>query len=956
MRFGVLGPARAVRADGRPVATGGARLRALLAMLLLDAGRTVPVDRLIDGLYGDDPPAGAVNAVQSNVSRLRRDLPVDYDGTGYRLAVDPEEVDAHHFARLAAEGHRALAAGDHERAAGLLRDGLALWRGDALADVRGAPFAAAAAARLTELRRQAAEDRIEAELPGGPSPATIAELRELIDAEPLREHTWALLLRALAAAGRPAEALIAYERARRTLAEELGADPSAELAAAHTAVLRGTAAPARHGLPAQLTSFVGRRAELERVAAALAGGRLVTLLGPGGAGKTRLAVEAAGRHPGEVFFVDLTPVGDAEVPRAVLDALGLRDVGLRDRSVRDGAGCPGAAERLTAALSTRDVLLVLDNCEHVVGAVAALAGRLLAGCPGVRVLATSREPLALTGEVRVPVSGLPEEAAVRLFADRAADVAPSFALTPDNTAAATRICRTLDGLPLAVELAAARLPVLSPTELARRVDDRFALLNAGSRTAAERHRTLHAVVAWSWDLLTGPERALARRFSVFAGGAALDAVESVCGLGARTLDVLAGLVAKSLVERDGDRYRMLETIRAFGAERLAEAGERDTVERAHAAYVLELARTAEPQLRGRDQLRWLARLDADRDNLLAALRRGDPATGLRLVAALSFYWWLRGSRGEAAALAGELLRAVPHPPAELEEEYVLCTLTAALTGDAEPGEHSFRYLLALDRPPAYPFLLYLSAMAAGPPVGDVTTLQTGLRERVRGDRWCEALCAIGFGWMALLFGGDTGAAGEQFAAARTGFGRLGDRWGTMLAQNGLAEVATWRGDHAAALAPMDEALRLAAELGSLVDIADLLRSRADGRLRDGDLAGAAADFARVVDTARACGAPELVAAGRLGLGELAWRRGDHAGARELCTAALAECPAGWFSADGVRTAILATLARIAEDGGDDAEAARRYREVVAAAGGPDGGRARGEAEAALARLTARTGR
>ncbi len=947
MPYGVLGPTLA----GRSSVAGGARLRALLARLLLDAGKVVPLPRLIDDLYGDTPPSGAVNAVQSNVSRLRRDIPISFDGSGYRLDIEPDQVDVHRFTQLTAAGRAALRASDHAAAATLLTEALALWRGEALADVRSSPFAAAAADRLEELRRQAVEDRIEAELHVRPSGDAVEELRTLVDAAPLRERTWTLLMRALVAGGRPAEALTAYEQARRILADELGADPSVELSAMHASVLRGPAPTPprlRHRIPAQLTSFVGRDEELTRVDGALGSARLVTLLGAGGAGKTRLALEAVARHQGDVCLVELAATGPGDVPRAVLDALGLRDMGLRER-----AGGPDTLDRLLAALAARELLLVLDNCEHMIPAAAGLAGRLLAACPGLRVLATSREPLGVTGEVRLPVSGLPTAAAVRLFADRAAEVVPGFTVGADNEAAVRRIVRTLDGLPLAVELAAARLPVLPVDELARRVDDRFRLLSRGSSTAAERHRTLRAVVAWSWDLLTEPEQKLARCFTVFRGGGGLDAIERVCGLGPDTLDVLDGLVRKSLIERDGGRYRMLSTIHAFCAEQLDDDAR---TAQAHAAYFLELARTADAHLRGPAQLDWLDRLDADRDNLHAALRQGSDEVGLRLVSALSFYWWLRGARGEASALARELLERVGSTaPEGLAEEHVLCTLNAGLAGPVVAGQHPVRYLESLDRPPDQPFLLYLSALAAGPPTDSADQLlemQDGLRSRLRGSPWAEALSGVGSGWLAI-FGGRSPWAAQEFERALTAFRALGERWGMMLSQSGIAELATLRGDHAAAQAPMDEALRLAAELGSEVDLADLLRGRGEARMLTGDSAGAAADFAEAITLATNCGAPELVASAHLGQGRLALRAGDHATARELCLVALEECPAGWYTADGIRLTIFVTLGRVAEAVSDAAEAAHWYRQVRPDVPGPDGERAVAEAAAALAALESR---
>ncbi|MCY1139235.1 BTAD domain-containing putative transcriptional regulator [Actinoplanes sp. Pm04-4] len=930
MPYGVLGPTLA----GPAVAAGGARVRALLARLLLDAGRVVPLPRLIDDLYGENPPAGAVNAVQSSVSRLRREVPISYDGSGYRLDVGPDEVDVHRFTRLAADGRSALRTGDFAAAASLLTEALALWRGEALADVRSAPFAVVAADRLEEQRRQAAEDRIEAELHVRPSADAEGELRTLLALAPLREHTWALLMRALAAGGRPAEALAAFEEARRVLAESLGVDPSPELQAVHTGILRGDAGPARRRLPAQLTSFVSRP-ELDRAREALRTARLVTLVGPGGAGKTRLSLEVAGRHPGEACLVELAGIGPDDVARSVLDALGLRDTGLRDRS----AG-PDTLDRLLAALSTRELLLVLDNCEHLLGAAAALAGRLLVACPGLRVLATSREPLGVTGEVRVPVAGLPIEAGVRLFAERGASAA-GFALTAADEAAVRQIVRTLDGLPLALELAAARLPVLPVDELARRVGDRFRVLSRGSSTAESRHQTLWNLVAWSWDLLTPGEQSLARDFTVFRGGAGLDAIEQVCGLGAETLDVLDGLVSKSLIERDGSRYRMLSTIRAFCAAQGPASADR------HASYFLQLARTADAHLRGPDQLIWLDRLDADRDNLHAAVRHGSGEVALRLVAALSFYWWLRGARGEAAALAGELLgRVGPSAPPGLAEEYLLCRLNA---GPSQRDEHPARYLQTLDRPPAQPFLLYLSAFAAGPPEStddDLMEVQESLRARLRGSPWCEALASVGSAWIGL-FRGDPAWAEREFALALVSFQALGERWGMMLAQSGLAELAIARGDRQAARSPMDEALRLAAELHSDVDLAEMLRTRGDARMLGGDPDGAAADFTESMALATACGAPEVVASSRLGLARLALHQGDRAEALELARIALAECPSGWYTADGVRLSIKLVLGQAAAD---PQEAAHWYRQVVEEASGPDAINVVAAARAALESL------
>ncbi|MFD5544147.1 BTAD domain-containing putative transcriptional regulator, partial [Streptomyces sp. NPDC127079] len=639
MRFGILGPLDLRTDDGTPLDPGGPRPRALLALLLLDAGRAVSTRRLIDGLYGAEPPAGAANALQSQISRLRRRLAphaeIEAGATGYRLVTPRDSVDAHRFEELSAAGRAALAAGDHTRAAARLREALALWRGPALPDL---PDAGAEAARLEELRLAAVQDRIEAELALGGGAELVPELRALLAGRPLSERLYGQLMRALHASGRPAEALTVFEEARRALADELGADPSPELAELHLELLRGTG-PERPRLPVQLTRFVGREPELTRIAALLADARLITLTGPGGAGKTRLAIEAAQHHPA-ACLVELAPLTDgARIPYAVLAALG----------VREGLRTPAAdtTDRLLAALEDRELLLVLDNCEHLVAQAAEVVSLLLAVCPGVRVLATSRESLGITGEILVPVPPLPPEPAVRLFLDRARAVRPGF----DGHARVPGICAALDGLPLAIELAAARLRTLTPDELADRLDDRFRLLSRGDRAKAPRHRTLRAVVEWSWDLLDEEERELARRLTVFSGGATLAAVEAVCGL-PYPEDVLASLVEKSFVEVSEGRYRMLETIRAFAAEEPRDLGD------AHAAYFLRLAEEAEPHLRGGGQLRWLARLAAEHGNLDAALGhlvRHDTDGALRLMGPLSWFWRLRGLHGERVATARALL-------------------------------------------------------------------------------------------------------------------------------------------------------------------------------------------------------------------------------------------------------------------------------------------------------------
>ncbi|GAA2317960.1 BTAD domain-containing putative transcriptional regulator [Nonomuraea roseoviolacea subsp. roseoviolacea] len=968
MRFEILGPARVLGEDGAPVPLGGPRVRALLALLALDAGRVVGADRLIDGLYGERPPEGVANALQSQVSRLRRALGrerVEFHPAGYLLAADPEDVDARRFTRLAAEARTALAAGDTLRAAGLLHDALALWRGAPLADV---PHAEPVVAALEELRLAAVEDRVQADLELGRHREVVAELRQLTAAHPLRERPHAQLMRALYGSGRQAEALTAYERARRVLDDELGIDPGPELSATHLAVLRGDPSlwpspgvgarrpdmvPAgdvswtgpggeearaggsstgerpvldgggrlgRRGLRAQLTSFVGRAEELRQVGAYLREARLVTLVGAGGAGKTRLALEAVGRTDGDVCFVQLDPLAaGGDVAKAVLAALGVRDPLLSGPEWPNG----DPAARLVAALAGRDLLLVLDNCEHVVEAAAELADALLAACPAVRVLATSREALGITGERVVPVAplGLPRpgaadplgSAAIRLFADRAAAVRPGFAVDEGNAAAVAGVCRALDGLPLAIELAAARLRTMSLDDLAARLDDRFRLLAKGSRTALPRHQTLRGVVAWSWDLLDEDEQRLARRMAVFAGGATPEAAERVCGVPEETLFALAD---KSLVEVVDGRYRMLQTIRAFCAERLAEAGEVARVRKAHAAYYLEFALTADRHVRGAEQLAWLARLDEESGDLDAAVRwaaeTGHAELGLRLLAAAACYWWMRGHRLTCAELALAVLSSVPaRAPEGLVEEYAMCVLVAAWVHEPDPALRArlaeLRRLLPLDYLPSrVEFLTLLLPMFAGPP--DSAEWARDLPTAAEGSMtpWSRALSHCG---VALVeqFAGRTEEAKAGFTRALAAFRELGERWGTTLVLTGLGDLAFREGDYVAAYELAGQALETARELGAVPDMAESLCRRADAAARLGRPEEARAGYERADEVARRIASNETTARAQAGLGELATARGDLAEARARLEQGLAECPPGWYSAEDVRDRLLSDL-------------------------------------------------
>ncbi|MGW9154829.1 AfsR/SARP family transcriptional regulator, partial [Streptomyces virginiae] len=514
MRYAILGTAQAIHDDGTPVAVGGARLRALLTALALRPGRVVPARLLVAEVWDGDPPADAVAALQALVARLRRALghaAVRSAEGGYQLAAEREDIDLYRFERLARAGN---AAPDPGRAAALYEEALALWRGPALADL---PDPAAEAARWEAVRMDARRGRLAAALALGEAERSLPELTALCAQHPLDEPLHTLRIRALRDAGRPAEALAEYDSLRRELSDRLGTDPGPELRALHTELLTSAArpptaaatavaaaaasvagappaaptlasapAPASAGnLRARLTTFVGREDDIRVIGDDLARARLVTLLGPGGAGKTRLSQEAAeaqdeGAWPDGVWLVELAPLdgpGDPEaVAEAALAALGARETKLRGaaaeelRALTERAG-DDPLDRLAEHCARRRLLLLLDNCEHVIGAAAALAERLLTHCPDVRILATSREPLGVPGESLRPVEPLPDPIALRLLADRGAAARAGFTLEEDPTAAA-EICRRLDGLPLAIELAAARLRLLTPRQIADRLDDR----------------------------------------------------------------------------------------------------------------------------------------------------------------------------------------------------------------------------------------------------------------------------------------------------------------------------------------------------------------------------------------------------------------------------------------------------------------------------------------------------
>ncbi|MFD0902438.1 BTAD domain-containing putative transcriptional regulator [Actinomadura sediminis] len=926
MFVGILGPL-AVTDGGARVPVGGARLRVLVTRLALEPGRTVTNEALVRAVWPDGGPGDPGHALQALVSRLRRCLP---DGRvrsapgGYVLDVPKDDVDAHRFERLAREGARALRDGDHARAAKALAEALALWRGDPLADAADAPFAAAGAVRVRELRLAATEDRVAAELAAGADPGGLAaELEALAARHPLRERVRALLIEALHRAGRSAEALAVYEEFRRVLADELGTDPGDGLRAAYLDVLRVPRTRPRGNLRAPATGFVGREDECAWIARRLWDGRLVTLVGTGGAGKTRLATTVgerlAERFPGGVWLVELAAVAAGDGARDGVRAAAAAALGVR------------GPERLAEALAGVESLLVLDNCEHVLDAAASLAGELLGACPGLRVLATSRERLGVDGEALCPVPPLDEPAAVRLFAERAAAARPGF--TADD-AAVGAVCRRLDGLPLAIELAAARLRAMTLDQLAHRLDRRFRVLGGDRRPA--RHRTLRAVVAWSWDLLDERERRVAERLAVFAGTIAPEAAHRVAGAELEDLDALVDRSLLQAVEGTEPRFRMLETIREYGRERLAERGGLDGARAAHLAYFLELAERAEPHLCRAEQLDWLPLLTAEQENLLAALHTaeadGDAGSAVRLAAALAVFWMLQGDHAEVARRLRDALETPRRTPVPADAEgaalggYVLNTVLSGGAARDDP-------LLTAPARGARPLAVLAGpgvALLADDTAGGLAAIDRLLPGR---DAWTRAtLHVIG----AMLNGnaGDMAAAHRNLAAAVAAYRESGERGGLAMALLFAASTEMSAGNYDAAVAALEESIGLLRVLGQDREAAQQRIMLAVVLARSGDARRARDELTALLEPEAATPARYLAGA-RLALGDLARHGGDRAEAERHYAAAERDLE-HTSSGPQYRSLLSTARAHLAIGDGDTAAARRHLRTALAeAVEGPD---------------------
>ncbi|MDX6261071.1 MAG: hypothetical protein QOH84_2759 [Kribbellaceae bacterium] len=901
----MLGSFEVRAGDGRLADVPGARLRGLLIALALEAGRTVPKAMLVDWIWGEQPPAEAANALQRLVSRLRKVLPegsVEGQPEGYRLAVRPEAVDAVRFEQLVGQARNEK---DPERVL-LLRQALGLWRGAAMQDVglQDSTAYEAAVTRLERLRLAALEDRFDAEIRLGNGAEFVAELTDLVAAHPVRERLAAALMRALAGAGRDSEALLVYQHTREALADALGVDPSVELSALHVSLLRGELRgpepeeARKTNLRAELTSFVGKGDDIAAVRGLIGVHRLTTLIGPGGAGKTRLATETARTLvddlPDGAWLVELAPVGvDSDVAQATLGALDLRDGLLSEAAEVE------PTDRVIAAFREREALLILDNCEHVIGSAAAFAERVLGQCHRLRILATSREPLSITGEAlwRVAPLALPVDdadaassPAVQLLRERASAVRKDLATDAHTMATMAHVCRALDGMPLAIELAAARLRTMSLDQLANRLDDVFRLLTGGSRTALPRQRTLRAVIDWSWELLSDAERTVLRRLSVFAGGASLEAAERVCAVD-DVLELLTALTEKSLVVADGNeapRYRMLGTIKEYAGQRLTEYGEVDLARRTHLAYFTELAETAEPHLRRAEQLEWLAVLAAEHDNISAALRgavaAGEAQEAMWLAACAGWYWWLSGHKAEG----NELIMAATETPGEVTDEAraIVYALVVMFLSSGPGDEHrvkewvfeTYRLSRLLETP--VPFLQLvdpLVRMLQEP--GDFLSAWEPLLDNE--EPWVRALGRLQLGKMRIGIGHPGREADEYLEQALVEFRAIGERFGISFALGELAERMAVRGDFAGACEYYDQAVEVMLEVGSVEDILPMRSRQAQlyWLLGDEDASRAAmAEAQRYAERVTWPGALGMLAMAKANLAR--WR-GDTEEARQL---------------------------------------------------------------------------
>ena len=780
--------------DGTPIALGGQKRRALLAALLLEANHVVSRDRLIDALWGEDPPDTARNTIQVYISQLRKLLPegaLETAPPGYRLVIEPESVDLFEFVRLSQAGRTALTTGDATRAADRLRAALALWRGPPLADLAWEPFAHAEIVRLEELRLAALEDRIDADLALGRHGQLVGELERLVAEQPLRERLRGQLMLALYRAGRQADALAVYQRARKTLVDELGIEPSDSLRKLERAILAHdpslNAPQARptteRRVPTQPTPLLGRERELAALADVVRRDdtHLITLTGIGGIGKSRLALELVRRlapefQDGPAVAILATLRDPALVPRAILEALEIPEVGQDPEDV------------LLRALADSELLLLVDNFEQVLPAAPTIA-RLLEAAPRLKVIVTSRAPLHIAAEREFPVPPLADDEAAELFIDRAQAANPEFALSEQNATAVAELCARLEGLPLAIELAAARTKILPPAALLSRLGNRLELLTGGRRDAPRHQQTLRMTLDWSYDLLEPDVQRLFARLGAFAGGCTLASAEAVCSDDGSILEGLAALVDESLMrqhEIDGEpRFSMLEIVREYALERLAASGEGDETRRRHLEHFVDFSEQAEPQLAGGNEIEWLARVENEHDNLRAALayavQTADSSSALRLVRGIRRFWHIHGYLAEGRQALESALAITPDVPSELRANALnMIGILAGEQGDFGVARVKFE-----------------AALEDGRAVGATRAISSAL---------------VNLGNMAF-YERDLDAARDLYKESIEYFASLGDMRGEALAKENVGLMALTADDVPEAVTWLTGALELARDVG-----------------------------------------------------------------------------------------------------------------------------------------------